>query len=370
MHAIPSQDSAAIEAEELSRLAPTPHVPELSGDRQRALRRFLMNEIDFSTPAVAPATVRRRPRSRLAAAAAVGIVAVGAVAAVAVLTRSGTGSGSASHPASSAALVAVQPASATPVGPVLAKIAYVAARQPALAPRPEQFVYVKSLVAFTHPAAEQTLGGTRVLGPLHQREVWLAQKKTAAPAGQSQTGVIVDGKPQQLLVTGYIRENGKTSPIYSTDLGTTYATLAALPADPAALLQKIHALTKGQADPAAAAFDYIGELLREQIAPPTVSAALYRAAALIPGVVIVPDVVDAAGRHGFGVARVAGGERFEWIFDKTSMQYLGERDYLVRDTSGGKAGMLTGTTAVLSRGVVDKPGELPAASASPRALGA
>lgn len=367
MHAIPSQGRDGAEIEELSRLLPAPGVPELADERQRALRRSLMHEIDTSLPT--PASIRRRRRHRLAAAVAVGVVAVGAIATAAVMTRSGVNSGPVSLPVSPAAVVAVQPASATPAGPVLAKIAFVAARQPELAPRPDQFVYVKSLIAFTRPATEQTLDGPRVLAPLHERQVWLAQEKTVAPVGQAQAGVIVDGKPQQLLITGYILENGKTTPIYSSDLGTTYTSLAALPTDPTALLQKIHALTKGQGDADAAAFAYLGELLREQMAPPAVSAALYRAAALIPGVVIVPDVVDAAGRHGFGVARATQGERYEWIFDKASMTYLGERDYLVRDTSGGKAGMLTGTTAVLSRGVVDKPGELPTPAASSGAQG-
>lgn len=101
----------------------------------------------------------------------------------------------------------------------------------------------------------------------------------------------------------------------------------------------------------------IGELLSESIIPPKVNATLYRAAAKIPGVV-VPDSVDAAGRHGVGVARVdASGERDEWIFDKKSLTYLGERDYLARDTTNGKAGMLVGTTAVLARGVADQTGQ-------------
>ncbi len=205
-----------------------------------------------------------------------------------------------------------------------------------LAPRADQFVYVRSITAFTHPAVQQSFDGRRALGPLQQREVWLAQKRTAAPVDQSQTGVIVDGKQQTLLVTGYIRVGGKTSPIYGTDVAPTYAQLAALPTHPAGLLRKIHALTKGQANPNAAAFDYIGGLLRESLVPPEVSAALYRAAARIPGVILVADAVDAAGRHGFGVAYVTLGERFEWIFDKQSLAYLGERDYLVQDTSGGK----------------------------------
>lgn len=359
MNAVPPHVSEAAAAAELARLVPAPCVPELSDDRQRALRGFLLNEIDATTrKEVTVASSAHRRTRRLALVCAVGVVALGAAVAVAVLTDRAAPTPPGPGAAATAGMVAVEPASATPAGPILARIAAAAAHELALAPRADQFVYIRSIVAFTHPAGAQTLDGTRVLDTLHQREVWLAQGRTPAP-DQSQTGVIVDGKPQQLLVTGYIRENGKTSPIYGSELGTTYAQLAALPTDAAVLLRRIHVLTKGRSDADAAAFDYIGSLLKESLAPPAVTAALYRAAAMIPGVVIVPDAVDAAGRHGFGVARVAGGERYEWIFDEASMLYLGERDYLVSDTSGGKAGMLTGTTAVLARGIVDRPGQLP-----------
>lgn len=49
------------------------------------------------------------------------------------------------------------------------------------------------------------------------------------------------------------------------------------------------------------AFITIGDLLRNTIAPPRVAAALYRAAALIPGVTLIPDATDAIGRPGVAV---------------------------------------------------------------------
>ncbi|MBO2464123.1 hypothetical protein [Actinomadura violacea] len=48
-------------------------------------------------------------------------------------------------------------------------------------------------------------------------------------------------------------------------------------------------------------------------------------------------------------ALVAYGERSERIFDKKALNYLGERGYMVKATA----------TAVLQRGVVNKPGEHP-----------
>ena len=69
--------------------------------------------------------------------------------------------------------------------------------------------------------------------------------------------------------------------------------------------------------------------------------------------------MDAAGRHGVGTALTSAGERHEWIFDATTHGYLGERDHLVQDTDLGPAGMLTGLSAVLERGVTDDVGDQP-----------
>ena len=67
--------------------------------------------------------------------------------------------------------------------------------------------------------------------------------------------------------------------------------------------------------------------------PPRLVAALYRAAAFIPGVRIVPNTVDAAGRPGIGVTlssrpgpgrpRPTRATRIDWIFDRQSYRFLG-----------------------------------------------
>jgi aminoglycoside phosphotransferase (APT) family kinase protein len=88
-------------------------------------------------------------------------------------------------------------------------------------------------------------------------------------------------------------------------------------------------------------------------APPRVSAALYRAAALIPGVTVVANATDAIGRHGVAVAFTYQGTRTEWIFSRQTLQYLGERDINVAN------GSTTGEAAVLQRAFVDHPGQLP-----------
>jgi hypothetical protein len=150
--------------------------------------------------------------------------------------------------------------------------------------------------------------------------------------------------------------------------GPTYRFLESLPTDPDRLLEMVYAdarLNHGAGSgsttgPDHQAFVAIGDLLRTVEAPPGVSAALYRAAARIPGVVLVPEATDAVGRKGVAVARVHDGERTEWIFDQQTMRLLGERTVLLKDSAWGKAGTPVTSVAVVARGITTEPGQPPA----------
>ena len=133
----------------------------------------------------------------------------------------------------------------------------------------------------------------------------------------------------------------------------TYRFLQSLPTDPHPLLSLIEREMQGQQPRPEEAFTTIGDLLREAITPPQVTAALYRAAALIPGVTVVADATDAIGRHGVAVAMTSQGVRSEWIFSKQTLQYLGERDINIAD------GTTNGIAAVLQRAFVNHAGQLP-----------
>ncbi|MFD0516378.1 CU044_5270 family protein [Streptomyces aureus] len=173
---------------------------------------------------------------------------------------------------------------------------------------------------------------------------------------------------------GLIHEGGQNITIHNGGAGVvnpgeasqpprpgTVPQIASLSTNPDALLKQIYSATRGQAPGKdAAAFNWVGETVSESIVPGDVASAIWRAAAKIPGVVLVKDSVDAAGRHGEAIAHVSNGERTEYIFDRNTHLFLGERSYLVKNTTEGKAGMLTGTSAVLSRAVVNKIGDLPA----------
>ena len=94
---------------------------------------------------------------------------------------------------------------------------------------------------------------------------------------------------------------------------------------------------------------------------PELTSALYRAAAKIPGVMLVDDATDAAGRHGVAIARLdeTRGARSEWIFDRKTFAYLGERTVQMLDVDGVKAGTVIGRTTVTQRAVVDEMKGLP-----------
>ncbi|MFC9975738.1 CU044_5270 family protein [Spirillospora sp. NPDC127200] len=314
------------EPDELVRLLPPPGDPELSDGRHHLLKEHLMLQIE--EPATAPHRPKRRRLVLLAAPLAAAAVAAG------LFTGLRGGGDTPPPPAAKSG----DERSATVL---LDRISLAAAHQPARPVREDQFVYIKSKVAWT----TRTDGGPRIPQRLREREVWL---------------------PQSLGKRGLLREGGgKEIPLVGSEDDLTYRELAAMPTKPDALLAGVYAQVPKSgktADPAvrnAAAFQYLGRLLTEQILPPKLAAAVYRAAAKIPGVLVVPDSVDAAGRHGVAVALVAHGERSEWIFDKRTLNYLGERGYMVEDTKLAEKGMVTATTAVLQRGVVNRAGELP-----------
>ncbi len=308
---------------ELARLLPAPAERDLPAGRQHTLKEHLISELRLATspPAGRPATRRRKPAIVIAAAGSAALAA----AIVLILLPGNT-------PGASPAAVRL-----------LAKIATTAARQPSPPVRDSQFWYIKSWVAY-----QSCNGGSAnakcVLETPHERQIWQSVSN--------------------LCVTGLLREDGQDTPLkFSSNYlhcpyrggvnDPTYRFLQSLPTDPHALLSLIERQMSGQQPPPQEAFTTIGDLLREAIAPPPVSAALYRAAALIPGVTVVADATDAAGRHGVAVAMTVEGVQYEWIFSKQTLRYLGERDINLAN------GSTAGEAAVLQRAFVDHAGQTP-----------
>ncbi|MFE5797698.1 CU044_5270 family protein [Streptomyces sp. NPDC056503] len=317
---------------ELTELLPPPAVPEFAPDRQRELRRELLAA---ARPA-RPAAWWTRRVVRFAVPAVVCGIAAGAVLVAAPPEPGGQ------RPA-----VRAEGASA-----VLSRAALAAASAPAPDARPEEFVYVESLVS---RAGLPAGGGAAVVEPVHRRQVWLSADGSRSGLLREEGTRDTELSPRlpvyELEGPGAEPRRTFMEPEEPSVTAPTHAFVAGLPTGPEELLRLVREQTRaagGDADQRA--FSAIGTLLAETWAPPRVTAALFEAAARIPGVVVVPSARDAAGREGVAVARTAGGERTQWVFDRSTSAFLGERTVLVSDSATGRAGTVLSETAVLTGG--------------------
>lgn len=315
---------------DLARLVPAPAERDLPWGRHHVLKEHLMSEVRLSSNPPAgtePARSRRRP--------ALVLTAMGAAVAAAFTA------------------VALLPAPA-PAGPsavrLLAKVADAAASQPAPHVRDNQFWYIRSQVSNGSCGVS---GCTKV----HERQIWQSVSNMCVTgllreSGQDTPliyGGSVNGKP----VSGPLRAMQVPCPNRGGVGDPTYRFLQTLPTSPRALLSFIEQHMGGELPRPVEAFTAIGDTIRETIAPPQVSAALYRAAALIPGVTVIKDATDAIGRHGIAVAQTYQGVRSEWIFSTGTHRYLGERDISTAN------GTTTWDSAIIQRAFVDHAGQTP-----------
>ena len=323
------------------------------GHRQR-LKDHLVTEFRQGEPIQSPTPggprvtsshgrLRRRARLTLGASAAVMGLAAAAVA-ISIASQGGL------PPASPGAVQ------------LLAKVADAAARQPTPFIRDSQYMYAETRDAtLFSPRQLQTMQPIkRGSFPRHLHlkkpittQIWMpvadvcrmGLERTIPPHGPAITSRFTGQGP------------GVKCPSIGSLNDATYRLLQTLPSDPHALLAMIYRVERGHGpSPDQEAFVTIDDLLRDKIAPPKATAALYRAAALIPGVTLVPDATDAIGRHGVAVAQAADGIRTELIFDKATLRLIGERSIM---TSTGDS---TSATAIISQAIVDRLGQVPSGS--------
>jgi RNA polymerase sigma-70 factor (ECF subfamily) len=132
--------------------------------------------------------------------------------------------------------------------------------------------------------------------------------------------------------------------------------LDALPRDPTRLLNHIYRVTLGAGvSRDGEALVFIADTLRTGVVPADLRAALYNAAAQIPGVEVIDREANLDGRIGVALGRnESDGIRQEIIIDPRTGQLIGERQVLTRDgvVPGWPAGTPEGYTAVTTT-VVD-----------------
>ncbi|GLY91276.1 CU044_5270 family protein [Actinoallomurus iriomotensis] len=235
-------------------------------------------------------------------------------------------------------------------------------------PRPTQFVYTEVL------RSEYGSGGVRGA----QRGWQNMHFRTWIPADGKADGLLQEKRTGGGAPAG---EAWSTSPLRQPNGGplddpNNYLSLDRLPRDPDRLLAELHRRYPGRhsADPIRdrssdeEVFDGVEEMVTQSYVPPTLRAALFQATKKIPGITLVKDAVDAAGRHGVAVALTfKDGTREEIIFDRGSYVPLGSRDVLddpaaynrrFTDLKGVARGQTLSVTALLSTRVVDRPGRL------------
>jgi hypothetical protein len=139
---------------------------------------------------------------------------------------------------------------------------------------------------------------------------------------------------------------GTSDPARSTD---------ALPRDPKALYEYIRSEYNGGSNSADEdAWVRITALLRTGTAPADLRSALYSAAAMIPGIDVIPGEATLNGRTGIaiGLVETSRDERQDIIIDQKTGELIGERTVRTEDGFGAQAGTTWAATSVTTT-VVD-----------------
>ncbi|GAB2621015.1 hypothetical protein Aab01nite_35610 [Paractinoplanes abujensis] len=227
------------------------------------------------------------------------------------------------------------PATASDAAQVLRLAAAEARREPVLKARPDQFVYVESRYAGSGRRAG--VGADGQTAPSDQRrQVWQSVDGT-------RTGLLREKDGDTPLDAGF--------PAYRDKLPTDAKAMRAF------LYQDAKPGPKGiPVDQIA--FTKVSETLREQYLPPAALAALFDAAATIPGTKTVPRT-DFAGRRGVAVSRADDFFRQDLIFDEKTYKFLGERSVVVGELPDVKKNTVITFTAQLRIAIVDRAGQLP-----------
>ncbi|MFC7547054.1 CU044_5270 family protein [Plantactinospora sp. GCM10030261] len=287
---------------ELRRESPLPGPTELAGVRHRLTTAMAAEPAGES---FVPAPVRRPRRARrfVLAVATAGLAAV--IAGVVVMAPDKVGG----------------PTAEAQAAEVLHRAATEALKLPDVPPRPDQFLYVRDS---------------------HGVERWLSVNGT-------RDGLRTEGKDRVVLpgCADGRRSAIKGDRVVGTEACTPEpAYLPDLPRDVDAMLAYLKDNRRGEQGAVNAIAKDIDFLLSDHLVPPQSKAALFRAAAKIPGLKVVKDVKDPAGRPGVGITWSNDGFTNVIVFDEKTYAYLGLRT--------GTAG-----SAVVRVAVVNKAGQRP-----------
>lgn len=268
----------------------------------------------------------RRLTGGLAASALVVGLALGLVVGV---------GGSQAPPRPSAARPSASPAGTARLTAVdvLDRAAASALAQPTVVPRPDQFVFWKT-VDSVYGTAEtwRSVDGSR-------NGFVLAQGRKVMLWGCSNGWQTVQPDPGSGLKS--ITQRCIAEPVYLPDM----------PVSSDKMQDYLTRNFGSGLDGAAVAQKATEVLLDQDYLLPAQRAALYRFFVTTPGLKVIPGARDYIGRRGVGVSLTTDGFTAIWIFDPKTFAYLGSVDLV-----GGK---LTSGSAVLKVAIVAKAGQRP-----------
>lgn len=238
---------------------------------------------------------------------------------------------------------------------------------------PGQFLKIDSINLWPSGAAEASPVGYD--GPPSKQWFWLETQKitTYIPANRQDEWVMVRSgrvpttffdEETKAFVEGSKGLQGDAPEIWRGEGGSfnggpsslpSETDLASMPRNPYLLLNSIYKLALGKGDsPDSQAMEEIAALLHTGIVPADLRAALYQAAALIPGVTVVDSQATLDGQVGIAIGRVeSNAVRYDIIIDPATGQLIGERTVTLTaqgPMSAGTAGEWTSirTTVVHS----------------------
>ncbi|MCO6004365.1 CU044_5270 family protein [Actinoallomurus purpureus] len=206
--------------------------------------------------------------------------------------------------------------------------------EPAVAVRPNQWAYVKRVT-------RGLVGGPKA------SEFWTRMDGRRAPGvhlpplPSAMVLAELPDRPDAALARLYTEVDHLQKLLPERDRAPAYAGIANSPRDQAV-------------------FRLATLLLEYYCVPPRVQATLYGALSRVPGVGVLPDEADAAGRHGVALFAIKGSLRIELVLDRRTYRYLGARDVSIDDGTARRTRPETlWWTAQLSAALVERPGEHP-----------